>query len=330
MVTKEMVLECMEHDPEGIIQIGTYENGKVVPVDKDDPIDALACTIGDHTFRFGTWKEQSTVQEYLNHHSKEDIAEDIARTIAQIHDFGAPSEAMYYETTLQAHLLKTYTKTEPTEHQKMIFDRVVDAFDTAIYETDAPLYCRDSASDDKGFTFLLGIDDDNVKMDECQDISIPYDKAENLPLALQTLKNEIHRVAAFYDPDEEREYLTRINKEDVPERPKLDEELQTIKKDYQMAADLADAVFDHEVMMKKSAYPKVVDKWDQASIDESMTIIENNIHGLKVFDVKPQAAIDSIEQMLRKEYDLTPNQMLSMMKQAVKKDSKSLSGGKLQ
>ena len=97
-----------------------------------------------------------------------------------------------------------------------------------------------------------------------------------------------------------------------------------------MAADLADAVFDHEVMMKKSAYPKVVDKWDQASIDESMTIIENNIHGLKVFDVKPQAAIDSIEQMLRKEYDLTPDQMLSMIKQAVKKDSKSLSGGKLQ
>lgn len=45
MVTKEMVLDCMEKNPE-LIQIGAYQDGKAVPVSKDTPIEDLACTIG--------------------------------------------------------------------------------------------------------------------------------------------------------------------------------------------------------------------------------------------------------------------------------------------
>ena len=80
MVTKEMVLDCMEKNPE-LIQIGAYQDGKAVPVSKDTPIEDLACTIGGQTFRFGKWKDERTVLDYLSKHSKDDMAQDIASMI---------------------------------------------------------------------------------------------------------------------------------------------------------------------------------------------------------------------------------------------------------
>lgn len=180
MVTKEMVLDCMEKNPE-LIQIGAYQDEKAVPVSKDTPIEDLACTIGGQTFRFGKWKDERTVLDYLSKHSKDDMAQDIASMIEDIRSFGEPSEAMHYECAIQAELDR-----HPTLHEMKICDAIEDAFETAIENADdVPLYFQnDHFTDDVGVSFTIGIDDD-IQKDESHSFTVPYENLSNLPLALE-------------------------------------------------------------------------------------------------------------------------------------------------
>lgn len=214
-------------------------------------------------------------------------------------------------------------ETEEKLHKDVyaLCDKMTDIFEEAIKKTDAPFYFQASVFDKNGPTFILGINDDILK-DESHEFVLPFEQTKSVEDALGWMQNYFKDFADDYNVDEEKSYYTP-GMGDTPPSPQFDEEFEIIEKDYHKAAELAHAVYQHEIRGDEKAYQDLKNNWLRDERNTEKEKIRESVDALQFLKTPPKEVLSDVMRDMQAAYRLEPKKMLEMMKEIVKSGAKA-------